>query len=294
MANRTQSAYKLSLVAPGEELTGAGPADFERLGRTAKPRSTDHIGLIAISVTLAQRAARVCVPPSAQSELGTALSTAQGWVRSLAQHRNPGVDERSARENRARLFSALPAIEQATARAIQKACAELHHPSEAGLDQHAKLTTLRFCRLAAHHATAAVCHCLDALEKPAEALHIPSDSAGALAYQAAALGSARHRTFRQAAVEQARWESAHAGDVEPHGSQGLALFIFHEYLGARWKSHADLQRQLGDEFIAWAMSGRASPGACHSDPGGAAKQEVPKQAARAARRFARSSSKGQR
>lgn len=256
MDSTGKSARKLSLVAPGEELTGSGPVEFERLGRTASRGSAEHLGLITTASFLARRAAQVCVPPSAQTELKAAFSAIQRWIDALAADGAVKQIGQAARDERARLFAALPAIEQATARAIEKARERLPRGTETLLDDHADLTVLRFCRLSAHHATAAACHCLDALEVPTEALRVPSDSAGALAYQSAALGSARHQTFRRAAVEQAEWEHVRDGSPDPHGAKGLALLIFHEYLGARWKAHGDLQRQNGDQFIAWALSGR--------------------------------------
>jgi hypothetical protein len=82
------------------------------------------------------------------------------------------------------------------------------------------------------------------------------------AYQATALGAARHGEFRARAWEQAEWEAAREGALADHGVEGLALQVFHEYLGARWKSYADAERAAGYAFIEWALSGR--PELAHS------------------------------
>jgi hypothetical protein len=97
---------------------------------------------------------------------------------------------------------------------------------------------------------------LDATLDPAATLHVPGDVAGALAYQAAALGSARHSAFQKAAIDQAAWELERHPETDPQGSGALSLLVFHEYLGARWRSHADLQREHIWSFVAWALRGR--------------------------------------
>ena len=40
----------------------------------------------------------------------------------------------------------------------------------------------------------------------------------------------------------------------------LALQIFHEYLGVRWKVLHDAERAYLDEFVNWALAGAASGG----------------------------------
>jgi hypothetical protein len=170
-----------------------------------------------------------------------------------AQQRLQARTQKRLRDKRAETFSAVGLVEQLTAEALDRVQA-VSSPAETQLGEHARLTMQRYCRLSAHHATAAVCHALDTASDPEAALHVPGDVAGALAYQAAGLGSARHRAFQQAAIDQATWELGRDPKADPQGTGALSLLVFHEYLGARWRAHADLQRERIWSFIAWVLS----------------------------------------
>lgn len=238
----------LPLVAPGEELKGETPAEFERLLRRAIPESPEHRGLIMIVATLTRRAVTHCVPPSTSKILLRGLESAFAWA--------AGNDSAApARLQRAACFSALPVVEKATVDAVT-AAQKLRPKSETVLDVHADQVVLRYASLAAHFATSAVCHSLDAIERPEAAAEVPRDIAGARAYQLAGFGSARNPEFRLRALEQAEWEAARETSKSMgHRMSELAPQIFHEYLGARWRAHSAAERLYADEFIAWAMKG---------------------------------------
>lgn len=248
----------LSQVAAGEELTGQAPAEFERLARTAQPGSSTHVGLINVCRTLTLEALRVTVPPSARVHLTTALQFLTDWLHQSESTRTAPGALKAARDRRAQVFAATNAIEQLTDEAIARA-----HPTQgestrhdSSLAAHAQLTVLRYCRLSAHHACAALCHTLDAVNAPERAFEVPSDVAGALAYQGAALGSARHAGFQTAASSQAQWEASRNAAGDPHAADTLSLLIFHEYLGARWHSQAEFHRRRVETFIGWALEGQ--------------------------------------
>jgi len=241
---------RLPLVAADEQLEGRAPRALEQLARTAQPGSSDHVGALAIALPLATRASSVCIPPTQTGLHRESLDLLRAWL--VGSEARRSALAAPLREHRVNLFAALPAIEEATARAVEKARMQLADGPKTRLDEHADHTVTRFCRLAAHHATAAVCHCLDAVTDPSLAATVPSDVSGALAYQMAALGSARHAAFRAAAEAQADWEATRTGASK----EALSLQVFHEYLGARWKAHSELQQSIQEQFIDWALSGR--------------------------------------
>lgn len=241
---------KLSVIDPASALRGAGPESFERLARTARTGSSPHRGLIMITLTLASRAVSVCVPPSGQAELLNALECARLWVNAKA-----GLDD--ARRARALCFGAVGAIENLTADAVNQAKKCLPQAATTPLDPHADHVVERYVRLAAHFAVSAVCHCLDALKAPDAALEVLEDVKGARAYQLTGLGPARHAAFRNAALNQAAWEAARNPGEDGHT---LAAQIFHEYLGGRWRAHADAVAREHHTFITWALSAREATG----------------------------------
>jgi hypothetical protein len=123
------------------------------------------------------------------------------------------------------------------------------------LDPHALRVVERYAGLAAHHAVAAVCHCLDAAEDPPKGLRVLSDVVASRAYQAAGLGAARHFAFRVSALEQAEWELTRKNrKTSREELLPLAGQIFHEYLGARWKTHQQLESFRLEEFAQWALA----------------------------------------
>lgn len=244
------SRRRLQVVDQAEELRGSGPPAFERLARTASPGSAGHRGLIAICTTLASRAATTCVPPSAQVELAAALETTRRWILDSAT----AGEVRSAR---ARCFQAVSGIEAITSEAVLRAQAHLEKRAASPLDPHADHVVSRYARLAAHFSVSAVCHSLDAIDTPKAALEVLTDVEGARAYQLVGLGSARHPAFRKAAWDQAEWEASRPPRSDP---AMLAVQVFHEYLGGRWRRHADSLRLETESFLSWALEARAARG----------------------------------
>jgi hypothetical protein len=144
---------------------------------------------------------------------------------------------------------------------VEKARVQLSQGPATPLDSHADHVVLRYAKLAAHFSTSAVCHALDAVSEPATALEVMQDVEGARAYQAAGLGAARHAAFRAAAWDQASWESSRPGAVNSDAARSaIAVQVFHEYLGGRWRAHADVERGANTEFIKWALSGSQTRG----------------------------------
>ncbi len=239
---------RLTLVAPGDQLTGIAPAELEQAARTCHAGDATHRGLLFLSATLARRAVVGSVAPSARQELLSGLDAACAWARGEAP-------ERSIRDHRAICFSALPVIEKKTIEAVEGAQKHLGTQRKTGLDSHAELVLRRYVALGAHCAASAAVLTLDAVTEPARITEVPQQTLAARAYQATGLGAARHGEFRAKAWEQAEWEAAREGALADHGVPGLALQILHEYLGARWKSHADSERIAQNDFIVWALGG---------------------------------------
>lgn len=244
----------LSLVQKEDILTGKGPQVFERMARTCTSQDDLHVGVLAIVGAVARRTARTCVVPSLQAPLLQALDLLRAHLRLPASERI--VQLPALNSARARCFQATPAIEDATALAVGQAQGHLIHDKgqaapETALDHHAAHVIDRYARLSAHHACAAVCHALDAAETPALALEVLEDARGALSYQRTALGAARQVALRAAALDQAQWESSRLRAHEH--TDALAVQIFHEYLGGRYKTYVDSERLAQDQFIRWAL-----------------------------------------
>jgi len=243
-------ARRLSLVLPEHELPGHAPALFERLAKRARPGSTEHRGLLAVAQALAREAAWSCLPPSARKELQPAFSLVESIVAGRTTFESAAPLARGAR---ASTFAALPTLEQLTRAAVSQAAEVQAAGPRTSLTEHAGHTLGRWLGLSVHHAVAAVCRTLESIESAEHALTVPSDASGALAYGRTALGSARSPAFQAAAIEQARFEHERAGSAEPALRAALEIQIFHEYLGARWRAHADQARLIQAEFIAWAL-----------------------------------------
>lgn len=239
---------RLAVIEPTLQLRGLGPPAFERLARRAVIDSPVHRGLVVICASLARRATQIAIPPSGQIELMTALETARLWVIGAASR------EDVARA-RAHCFGAVSAIEELTSRAILAAREHLPKVKGTPLDTHADHVVDRYARLGAHFAVSAVCHALDAVAQPIAALEVPGDVEGSLAYQRSGLGSARHAAFRHAAWDQAQWEASRPPSTDV---KMLSVQIFHEYLGGRWKAHAESVSLEHDAFLTWALSAKAA------------------------------------
>lgn len=246
----------LHLVQAEEVLTGKGPAEFERLARTCAVDGPAHVGVLAVCVTLARRAARACVVPSLQFSLFEGLGALQKHLRLDHLQRAKHIAELS--KARARCFQAAPAIEDATARAVTTAQKQLGGGEggvsgpQTALDDHVVHVIERYTRLSAHHACAATCHALDAATSPAVALDVLEDTRGALAYQMTALGAARQLPLRAAALDQAQWERDRLRSEL--NVTALSLQIFHEYLGGRYRAYVEHERASQDRFIRWALA----------------------------------------
>lgn len=242
---------QLTLIAPGQELQGVAPPVLERAAKGCRPGDATHRGLVFLNATLARRAVAACVSPTAREELLGGLETAENWARERA----PESEVRSAR---ARCFAATPLVERKTVEAVEAAAKFLGPQRKTRIDAHATRVVRRHTALAAHYACSAVVLTLDGIGRPADHAMVPNQVCGAHAYRASGLGAARHGEFRAKAWEQAEWELAREGAAEDHSVEALALQIFHEYLGVRWKTHADLEAVTQGEFIEWALSGRPS------------------------------------
>jgi len=247
------SERRLNIVLPQHELRGHAPQVYERLARTCRPRSQEHLGLVRVAYALAQRALVRCLPPSALQKLGPNLEALQGLLSS--QTHDPRELE-LARAARAASFAVLPTLETLTIEAVLRAEAALHNGQRTSLHDHAAHTLARMLGLSVHHAVGALCHTLDALDEPEAALSVPSDTCGALAYSRTALGSVRNPAFQAAALEQARFEANRTPRLREVPLPALEVQVFHEYLGARWRAHGDEERRASDEFIGWAVGAR--------------------------------------
>lgn len=240
---------RLGIVSPEHELRGHAPLAYEKLVKTARPGSAEHRAILAVAHALARQTIARCLPPSARGELGSALGVLEACVSGQRPLSECGT---LAKEARASAFSALPALEKLTKKAVATAAQVQKEAERTSLQDHALHTLDRLLGLSVHHAVAALCHALDAIVDAEAGLAVPSDACGALAYSRTALGSVRNPAFQQAALEQAAWEHGRArGEGLPEAA--LAIQVFHEYVGARWRAHADEERRASDEFIAWAL-----------------------------------------
>ncbi len=224
---------------------------LERAAKLARVGDPDHRGLVYLGVTLARFAVRACSPPGSHAPILAGLDVAEAWAAGAAE------PSRVARA-RSEAFSAVIAVERKTVDAVRAASAHLPHGKHTLIDEHADLVVLRYAALAASYASGAALLVLDAVADPAQVIPIPQQVAGALAYQRVGLGAARSQDLRAAACEQAEWESERQGAPPGHGVGGIAIQLFHEFLGARWKDHSDAERTRMDELCAWALGNRAA------------------------------------
>lgn len=243
---------RLRIVLPEHELTGHAPHVYERLAKVSAPGSAEHRAVVAVTHALVQAAILRGLPPSARRDLTPSLATLEGFVTGrLSQAAAP----QAARDARATAFSALAPLEARTVAAVLQAQSQqAASRTTTELAEHAEHTLRRFIGLSVHHAVAGLCHALDAIERPDAAITVPSDVCGALAYSRTALGSARNPEFQTAAIDQARWEHERAPTEGNLSLRALQVQVFHEYLGARWRAHADEERRAASEFIAWGLS----------------------------------------
>lgn len=243
---------RLTIVREGEQLRGVGPSRFERLVARATPGSRDHRGLLHIFSALAPPVVRSCVPPSGQAELLSGIAGARDWA-------NHVVSDREVQALRARAFGVVRALEDLTEKAVKQALVAMKPQKETPLDAHANQVTLRYAKLGAHFATSAVCHLLDSIAGPTQLLAVYGDLEAARAYQTTGLGAARHAPFRKAAWDQAEWELGRhrpSASLDPALVGPLAIQIFHEYLGGRYRAQAEASQATMDSFLVWALKGQ--------------------------------------
>lgn len=237
----------LPLVLPADQLSGAAPAAFERALAQAAAGDATHRGLLQLCSTLCRHAIAQCAPPSAQRPVRHALDVVDGFV-------SGRLDAPAVAKARAELFSALAPLERATADAVRGALSREARPPKSAtpLDPHADAVVIRWATLGAHYAASAAVITLDAVAAPRDAVRVPAQAAGAVAYRFVGLGHARAADLRQRALEQAEWEHERTGSGE-HGHGQLAIQLFHEFLGAAWKDVSDAQRLQYFDLIEWAL-----------------------------------------
>lgn len=226
----------------------ATPA-LERAARTCGAGDATHRGLVHLAAELARHAVRACTPPSAHADLWAPLAVSEEWAAGRA-------DELAVRKARSDAFAATVAVERRTVEAVRSMLAGAVRKKVTLLDEHADKVVVRHAGLAAAHACGAALLALDAVSSPADAALAPQQVAGALAYRSTALGIARSPQLRERACELAEWETGRQGTPPDHGAGALAIQLFHEFLGARWKDVSDGERLALLELAGWALQGR--------------------------------------
>jgi hypothetical protein len=236
----SKSVLRLPLVLPGHELSRTLPIGFERAAKTCRPGDLVHLALLDVASRVARRALTESLPPTARAPFERHLETCRDWNGSrLAEVKNA----------RAQAFDGAPDAEQTTLAALTQVTAVA---SDDPLDRQAGLTLRRYAARGVHHAVACVLQTLDAVLTPVALLPIAEEAAGAIAFTRVALGPVRSLELRAAARAQAEWEvRGLASNEQP--AVAIALQLFHEYLGAQWKDHADAQRAHFDDFLVWAF-----------------------------------------
>jgi hypothetical protein len=244
------TAARLPLVGHGDELAGAGPAELERAARLAGPGDPVHRGLLYLGAAFAEHGLIGCTPPGVRAPFLSALGAARDWASGAAQ-------AAAVRRARSEALGAVGLAERRAAEAVRAADAARARRPATPIDEHADRVVLRYAALAAHYAAAGVLGLCDAVDDPAKLVLLLPQVAGALAYHETGLGAARSAELRARACEQADWEAARAGAAH-HSSGALAVQLFHEFLGARWKDVSDGQRARLGEIAVWALAERES------------------------------------
>jgi hypothetical protein len=245
-SQEARAKLSLPLIAASDALVGRAPATLERAARSCRKGDSMHKGIVHLSTTIVRHAVRTCVAPGIQQPLLDALGAAEQWART-------GSDEHRIKRVRSDTFNAVVAVERRTLDAIRNALPETK--PAAPFDRHADAVVLRYVGLAANYAAGAALLVLDSIQTPPDALAVPQQCAGALAYQAVGLGAARSKPLRQGAWRQAEWESERQGAPPGHGPEALAIQLFHEFLGAEWRTRSDAHRAYFFEFIDWLFAG---------------------------------------
>lgn len=238
----TDSKLRLPLVLPGHELSGAHPRGFERAARTCQVGDAAHRALLFSAETIAARCLDACLPPSPRGPVRERLALVRGWATGECKLKE-------IQRARADTFDQAAQIESATLAALAGA---LESEQSDPLDRQGALTVTRYVARGVHHAVGSVLFVLDAVTEPTRVLRIAEEAAGAMAFVRVALGGARSGELRAAAREQAAWEAQRlASNTQP--AVALSLQLYHEYIGALWKDHADAQRAYFEGFLEWVF-----------------------------------------
>ncbi len=240
---------RLTLVSAGEALTGVAPVAFERTGKLCRMGDAMHRGLLTTTTTIVRYGLRRLVAPSARARLLSALELCLS-----SEFDKPGL--RTIASERDALYATMKQVEEATLSAVRLSIEGAPRLQRGALPTHAESVVFRYLRLSARQASEAVLMTLDGVSQPELLAHVVQHVAGACAYQATALGAARQPDLLERAQAQARFECDELAGAE-HSEEVLALQVFHEYLGVRWKVLHDAERAYLDEFIRWALGGRS-------------------------------------
>jgi hypothetical protein len=163
----------------------------------------------------------------------------------------------NVQQKRADAFALLTAAELRAVESVRAMPAR--RPSRPTLlDPHADAIVQRYVGLAANYAGGAALLTADAVGETSMAASVFQQAAGAIAYQAVALRSARSVELRELACKQAEWEVDRPGAPPGHAAAALAVQLFHEFLGAQWKDYSDAHRAYLFDFASWALSPIAS------------------------------------
>ena len=206
-----------------------------------------HQGLVRIAASLARHGLRRTVAPSARAPLVAGLDALDSWARGR-------LDGRQLGKLRSDCFQAIPAVERATLEAMRQSLAVELPRARTLLDEHADRVVWRYVRLAVRLAADAVILTLDGMASAPTLASVVQQVAAARAYQGVGLGAARQTELRERAVEQAAFE-VRGLEVDAHSEAALALQVWHEYMGVRWKVLHDAERAYVDQFVGWALSG---------------------------------------
>lgn len=235
-------SLRLPLVLPEHELSGTRPVTFERAVRACRVGDPTHHALLFAGEAIATRALDVCLPPSARAPMRERLLAARRFT--TGEYKLAEV-----RRARAATWSEVAEAERATLAAVTGATEATEGDP---LAQQGALTVRRYVARGVHHAVGCVLFVLDAVTEPKVLLPIADEAAGAMAFVRVALGPARSSELSAAARECATWEEQRlASNTQP--AVALSLQLYHEYLGALWKDHADAQRAYFEEFLEWVF-----------------------------------------
>lgn len=240
-----ETKHRLRLVRSEDTLTGSAPLALERAAKRCVAGDATHRGLLRVAAVVARHGLRRVVAPSARPPLVEALETVEAWA-------NGTGDLKRVRRKRAECFGQARATEETTLKAVR---VSLQRPNESKsqLSTHAESVLWRYLRLAVRLAVDSVVLTLDAATEPPKLAETVQQIAGALAYQATALGAARQVELMTSAEEQAHFEVHELGGSQ-HAPQLLALQVYHEYLGVRWKVLHDAERAYIEQFVDWATA----------------------------------------